>query len=204
VTEKAISLYDAWVSEGTALHPNLRTVVYRAAIKAKPAEAVKVLKKEWYTGSSIDGKEVCLLSLGHTRDTELLKKELLPFLFDISPPVPPSESVPSGDMHSLGSALAANSAARNLQWEYMQQNWDKLTTKMANPVVLDRFVKLSLSKFVDDKYVAEIDKFFADKDTSSFDRTLEQVKDAVRGRAAYYRRDADVLKEWLQSNGYLG
>ncbi|KAI0202573.1 peptidase family M1 [Astrocystis sublimbata] len=201
--EKALSLFDTWVSQGTTFHPSLRTVVYRTAIKTKPAEAVKVLKKEWNNGSSIDGKEVCLSSLGQTKDTELIKSELLSFLFDISPPAPASESVPSGDMHSLGSSLAVNSVARNIQWDYMRENWSKLTTKMANPVVLDRFVKISLNKFVDVKYVAEIETFFADKDTSSFDRTLEQVKDAVRGRAAYYTRDANVLREWLGANGYI-
>ncbi|KAI1347736.1 peptidase family M1-domain-containing protein [Xylaria sp. FL0043] len=203
VIEKAISLFDAWVSQGTTFHPSLRTVVYRTAIKVKPAEAIKVLKKEWYNGSSIDGKEVCLSSLGQVRDPELVKKELLPFLFDLSPPAPASESVPSGDMHSLCSSLAANSSARDIQWDYMQNNWDKLTTKMANPVVLDRFVRLSLSKFVDTKYVTEMDQFFEGKDTSSFDRTLEQAKDAVRGRAAYYQRDTEVLKEWFKANGYV-
>ncbi|KAJ3562442.1 hypothetical protein NPX13_g8566 [Xylaria arbuscula] len=203
VTEKAISLFDAWAGQGTTFNPNLRTVVYRTAIRVKPAEAVKVLKKEWYSGSSIDGKEVCLSSLGQTREADIIKKELLPFLFDLSPPAPASESVPSGDMHSLGSSLAANSSARNIQWEYMQGNWEKLTTKMANPVVLDRFVKISLNKFVDNKYVGEIEQFFEGKDTSSFDRTLEQVKDAIRGRAAYYVRDADVLKEWLKANEYV-
>ncbi len=203
VTEKALSLFDAWVSQGTTFYPSLRTVVYRTAIKVKPAEAVKVLKKEWYSGSSIDGKEVCLSSLGQARDPEIIKKELLPFLFDLSPPAPASESVPSGDMHSLCGSLAANSSARNIQWDYIRENWSKLTTKMANPVVLDRFVKVSLSRFVDDKYITEIDQFFEDKDTSSFDRTLEQVKDAVRGRAAYYLRDADVLKEWFKVNGYV-
>lgn len=202
-TEKALSLFDDWVSQGTTFHPSLRTVVYRTAIKAKPAEAVKVLKKEWNGGSSIDGKEVCLSCLGQTRDPELIKNELLPFLFDISPPALASESVPSGDMHSLGSSLAANSAARDIQWGYMRENWSKLTTKMANPVVLDRFVKISLNKFVDNKYVAEIEQFFEGKDTSSFDRTLEQVKDAIRGRAAYYSRDNNVLREWLKTNGYL-
>lgn len=203
MTEKAISLFDDWAAQGKTFHPNLRTVVYRTGVKVKPAKAVKVLKKEWFNGSSIDGKEVCLSSLGQVRDAEIIKKELLPFLFDLSPPAPASESIPSGDMHSLGSSLAANSSARPIQWEYMQENWDKLTTKMANPVVLDRFVKISLNKFVDSKYVGEIEKFFEGKDTSSFDRTLEQVKDAVRGRAAYYARDAGVLKEWLKANGYI-
>ncbi|KAI1809865.1 peptidase family M1-domain-containing protein [Poronia punctata] len=203
VTQKALSVFDAWSSQGTPIHPSLRSVAYRAAIKSKPAEAVKILKKEWYNGSSIDGKEVCLASLGHTRDPEIIKNELLPFLFNISPPAPASESVPSGDMHSLASSLAANSVARDLQWEFVQGNWDQITTKMANPVVLDRFVKLTLNKFIDDKYVTEIEKFFENKDTSSFDRTLEQVKDAVRGRAAYYQRGSGLLKEWLSTNGYI-
>ncbi|KAI0389382.1 peptidase family M1 [Xylariaceae sp. FL0594] len=203
VIEKAVSIFDSWASQGTPIHPSLRTVAYRAAIKTKPSEAVKLLKKEWYTGSSIDGKEVCLSSLGQTRDPELIKNELLPFLFNISPPAPAEESVPSGDMHSLGTSLAANSVARDLQWEYVQANWDQITTKMANPVVLDRFVKISLNKFIDDKFVTEIEKFFEGKDTSSFDRTLEQVKDAIRGRAAYYRRGSGLLKEWLQANGYI-
>ncbi|KAH9907781.1 peptidase family M1-domain-containing protein [Xylariomycetidae sp. FL2044] len=203
VTQKATSLFDGWNTQGAKLNPNLRTVVYRTAIKTQPEKAVAALKKEWYWGTSIDGKEVCLASLGHTRDPEIISKTLLPFLFDISPPVPAIDSVPSGDMHSLGNSLASNSVARPIQWKYMQDNWGKLTTKMANPVVLDRFVKMSLNKFTDDKYVKEIDTFFADKDTSSFDRTLEQVKDAIRGRAAYRKRDAEVIKEWLGAHGYL-
>lgn len=181
----------------------MRTVVYRAGIKTDPEKAVKALKKEWYTGKSIDAKEVCLASLGHVRNPEIISNSLLPFNCDLSPPAPPSESVPSGDMHSLGSAMSNNSVARPIQWKYIQENWEKLTTKMANPVVLDRFVKLTLQKFTNTKYIDEIDAFFKDKDTSAFDRTLEQVKDAIRGRAAYRERDAEVLKEWLGANGYL-
>lgn len=203
VIKKATSLFDDWVDNGTPIHPNLRTVVYRTAIKTNPEKAVKILKKEWYNGTSIDGKEVCLSSLGHVRDPEIITKNLLPFNCDLSPPAPPSESVPSGDMHSLGSVLATNTVARPLQWQYIRDNWQQLTTKMANPVVLDRFVKLTLQKFTDAKYIDEIDTFFQDKDTSAFDRTLEQVKDAIRGRAAYRKREAESLKEWLGANGYL-
>ncbi|KAF3070716.1 Aminopeptidase 2, mitochondrial [Daldinia childiae] len=204
VVEKAKSLFEAWADKGTPLpHPNLRTVVYRAGVKTDPAKAVKALKKEWFTGASFDGKLVCLASLGHVRDPDLISSSVLPFNSDLSPPAPPSESVPSGDMHTIGSTLATNSVARPIQWKYIQDNWEKLTTKMANPVVLDRFVKLTLSKFTDARYIDEIDTFFKDKDTSAFDRTLEQVKDSIRGRAAYRERDAQVIKEWLSANGYL-
>ncbi|KAI0179940.1 peptidase family M1-domain-containing protein [Hypoxylon sp. FL1284] len=204
VTKQAESMFNSWADEGTSLHPNLRSVVYRVGIKINAEKAVKALKKEWFTGKSIDSKEVCLSCLGHVRDPDIISNSILPFNCDMSPPAPPSESVPSGDMHTLGSAMSSNSIARPIQWKYIQDNWEKLTTKMANPVVLDRFVKRTLQTFTDAKYIDEIDAFFQDKDKSAFDRTLEQVKDAIRGRAAYRERDAEVLKEWLGANGYLG
>lgn len=195
--EKAVRIFEAWSKDGAAFNPNLRTVVYRAAIKLDEAKAWGPIKKEWESGASIDGKDFCISALGHIRDADLISQKLLPFLFDIS-----SESVASADMHTLASAMAANSVARPMLWQYLQANWQQATTKMANPVVLDRFIRVTLQKFTDAKYIGEMDNFFKEKDTSAFDRTLEQVKDAVRGRAAYRERDAAVLKEWLGVNGY--
>ena len=73
---------------------------------------------------------------------------------------------------------------------------------MANPVILDRFVRLTLGRFTEAKYLDEIDNFFKDKDTASFNRTLEQVKDNVRGRVTYRQRDTSIIKEWLEANKY--
>lgn len=155
------------------------------------------MKKEWETTTSPDGKDFALAAAGHINDPELIQNKVIPFLFGTA-----SDCVPSGDMHALGSVLAANPVGRPLLWKWLQENWDKATEKMANPVILDRFVRLTLGKFNDVKYLAEIDAFFQDKDTSSFNRTLEQVKDNVRGRVAYRERDAAVLKEWLTANKY--
>ncbi|KAK8862013.1 peptidase family M1-domain-containing protein [Apiospora arundinis] len=203
VLEKATQLFEAWSKEGKVLSPDLRSVVYRAGVKRSPAAAFEALKKEWETTTSVDGREMCLSSIGHIGDVEILKNQAIPFLFNLSPPAAASDSIPSGDMHYLSTALAGNSKGRALQWQFMQENWEQVTTKMANPVVLDRFVRLSLKKFTDAKYLDEIDAFFRDKDTAAFDRSLEQVKDAIRGRAAYRQRDAEVLKEFLGANGYL-
>jgi len=200
--KQAKSLFDSWAKDGNALQPNLRSVAYRAGIKLSPEDAVAAIKKEWYSGTAVDGKEVSLAALAQVDDEAIISK-LLPFLFDSSPPAAASESVPSADMHTLGGGLAANGTARPLLWKYMQENWKQLETKMANPVVIDRFLKLSLNKFTDVKYVDEVDKFFADKDTSAYNRTLEQIKDAIRGRAAYRERDSAVIKEWLKAHGYL-
>ncbi|KAM0278728.1 hypothetical protein ACHAQH_005022 [Verticillium albo-atrum] len=204
VTEEALKRWKAYVDspESNPLPPALRTPVFRVAVKHDPVKAVEVLKKEWFTTKSIDGKEVCLSAISAARDTELVEKTILPFLFNRSPPAPASDSVPSSDMHVLASGLGANSSAREVQWKYLQANWDDCVVKAGNNVVVDRLVSMSLSKFADADKIKEIDAFFAGKDTAGFNRTLETVKDKIRGRAAYRQRDAAALKEWLAANGY--
>lgn len=196
--QKGQQLFEAWRTDGVELNPSLRSVIYRAGVKADPAAAFDALKKEWETTSSPDGRDFALSAVGHIRDPNLINNKVIPFLFNNT-----SDSVPSGDMHALGSVLASNSVARPLLWKYMQDNWDKANEKMANPVILDRFVRLTLGKFTDAKYLDEIHLFFENRDTSSFNRTLEQVKDNVRGRVAYRERDADLIKEWLAANNYI-
>lgn len=85
----------------------------------------------------------------------------------------------------------------------MKANWDAVIAKLGNPVVVDRYMNLSLSRFTDEAVVQDIEEFMKDKDTKSFDRTLGTVKDKIRGRAAYKARDAAALKEWLGVNGYI-
>lgn len=106
-------------------------------------------------------------------------------------------------MHVLGGNLANHAVGRALQWEFMKSNWDAAVAKLGNPIVVDRFVGLSLKTFTDVAVLDEIEAFFKDKDTHSFDRTLETAKDRIRGRAAYKTRDAAALKQWLSTNGYL-
>lgn len=204
VTEEALKRWKAYVEspESNPLPPALRTPVFRVAVKHDPVKAVEVLKKEWFTTKSIDGKEVCLSAISAARDTELVKKTILPFLFNRSPPAPASESVPSSDMHVLASGLGANASAREAQWQYLQAHWDDCVVKAGNNVVVDRLVSTSLSKFADADKISEIDAFFAGKDTAGFNRTLETAKDKIRGRAAYRQRDAAALKAWLAAHGY--
>ncbi|EON96044.1 putative peptidase family m1 protein [Phaeoacremonium minimum UCRPA7] len=202
VQEEAFSRFNAY-KESKSLTADLRTPVFRVALQRDPVGATAFLKDEWYNTTAVDGKEVLLLVLGHVSDPEVIKSTLLPFLFNISPPAPAKDSIPSADMHILAGSLANNRVARPLLWEFMKNNWDDIEKKISgNPILLDRLIKVSLSKFADYGMLEEIDSFFADKDKTRFDRTLEQVKDLIRGRAAYKERDAAVLKEWLTTNGY--
>ncbi|KAK0724376.1 peptidase family M1-domain-containing protein [Lasiosphaeris hirsuta] len=182
---------------------DLRAPIYRAALRADPAGTVAALKHEWFTTPAIDGKEICLQNLGHATDTGIISDILLPFLFNISPPAAATESIPSGDMHILASSLSGNRVGRLLLWAYLRDNWDQVNAKLGgNPILIDRLVGRSLGKFADRQVLAEIETFFAGVSTKGFDRTLETVKDKIRGRAAYKERDTESVKGWLIGNGY--
>ena len=165
-----------------------------------PKRVVPILKKEWFETKSIDGKLIALGVLGTCQDTELIKNELIPFNFNKSPP---NNSVPAADMHALGSALANNRLARNVHYEFLKSNYDACIDKLGNPIVVDRYIKVTLGRFTDVSAVDDLDAFFKDKDTEAFNRTFGVVKDTIRGRAAYKERDLAALKEWFKAHGYL-
>jgi aminopeptidase N len=135
-----------------------------------------------------------LLSLGRTKNLDLIE-DFTNFLF--------SDKVATQDIHSGAMALAANFKARLFFWEYIKTNWETVEQKMAkNKVVLQRFVRLALSKFAAHKIEQDITTFFQDKDKSGFDRGLVIVSDAIRSNANYKERDEKSLLEWLQAHGY--
>lgn len=142
----------------------------------------------------MDGKEICLQSLGRAKDPALVK-EFTDFLF--------SDDVAIQDLHTGAASLAANSKARGLLWDYIKGNWDAIYGKMAsNNVVFERFIRLSLSKFSDHAIEQDIAAFFKNKDTGGYDRGLVVASDTVRSNANYKKRDEKLVLEWLQAHEY--
>ncbi|KAF3766168.1 hypothetical protein M406DRAFT_339443 [Cryphonectria parasitica EP155] len=205
VTEEALKRFAAYSAspQDNPLHADLRSPVYRIALKSDPAKTAAFLKNEWYTAPAVDSQDLCLGVLGTCTDESVITSTLLPLLFNISPPAPASDCIPASDMDFLSGGLANNRVGRPLLWKFIKENWSQIDQKVGgNPILLDRFIKVSLSKFTSYKDLEELEAFFKDKDTTAFNRTLEAAKDSVRGRAAYRERDAAVLKEWLVANGY--
>lgn len=196
---EATKRYKSWAEnpEASNLHPSLLSAVLQAGIISDPAGAVDFLKKEWFNTKNVDGKLVISRVLGRVPDADLIKNEIIPFNFNTSP-----RDNLTADMHFLGLNLANNPRGRAAQWQYMKDNWAACTSKLSNPIVLDRFIRSTLSSFVEDADVADVAAFFQDKDTSSYNRTLETAKDKSSARAAYKKRDAAAIKEWLTANGY--
>lgn len=180
--------------ERETIHPSLRLPVFRISIAQGGKEAYEAVRNEYLETTSIDGKEICLQSLGRVQ-TPALVNDFLDFQF--------SDKVKVQDMHSGSVALAANSNARDTLWQYIKKNWNSVHGKLSgNSVVLDRYLKNSLQKFASHEKEKEIASFFEGKDTKGFDRGLVQVSDTIRGDANYKERDERLVLEWLQAHGY--
>lgn len=180
--------------EGKVIHPSLRLPVFRINVAEGSKEAYEAVKQEYLHTTSIDGKEICLQSLGRVRTIELIN-DFMDFQF--------SDHVKVQDVHSGSMALAANSKARDALWQYIKDHWEVVHGKLSgNSVVLDRYLKNSLQKFASHEKEKDIAAFFHDKDTKGFDRGLVQVSDTVRSNANYKERDEELLAEWLKTHGY--
>jgi aminopeptidase N len=196
--DEALKRFDAYISgeDKSAIHPSLRRAVYATAIKNRGESALKAVQNEYLNTTSIDGKEICLHSLGRVPTADLAQ-QVMNFVF--------SDAVAMQDKHSSTIALANNSKVRAEVWHFIHDNWD---TKVhpalrGNPVVLERFLRFGLNKFTDAAVADDIQKFFADKDTRGYNKGLEVVDDTIRSYASYAERDEGVVREWLGGNGYL-
>ncbi|KAF1811011.1 hypothetical protein P152DRAFT_438711 [Eremomyces bilateralis CBS 781.70] len=178
------------------LHPNLRLPVFRVAIKNGGATEYQSLQHEYKTTTSIDGKEICLQSMGLVQ-SPALAADFLAFLF--------SDAVAVQDVHSGSASLGANPATRTALWEFIKANWEtKVYPRLSgNMVVLDRFLKVGLDDFASAAVEEDIRRFFEGKDNKGYDRTLSVLSDTIKGNATYQERDQAVVKEWLSAHGYM-
>lgn len=178
----------------TAIHQNMRGVVFNLAISNGGEAEYDAVKQEFLTTTSVDGKEIALRSLGRVKSPELAK-DLFAFIL--------SDKVAIQDTHSTATAMAANSKARYILWECIKSDWEHVRSLLGgNMVVLDRFLRVSLNKFASREVGKEIATFFESKDNKGYDRSLGVIQDTIAGNAGYKERDEKVLAEWLAARGY--
>ncbi|KAL4801543.1 peptidase family M1-domain-containing protein [Aspergillus unguis] len=196
IVAEAKKRFGSWATaeDKNAVHTNLRSTIFGIAVSEGTEAEYNFVKDEYLKTDSVDGKEICLVALGRTKDATLVD-DYLDFVF--------SDKVAIQDVHNGAASLAANSKVRNLLWSYLKKNWEDVEKRLStNNVVFERFVRIGLSKFADHTIGADIASFFKDKDTSAYDRALVIVADSIRTNANYKERDEKQVLKWLQEHGY--
>lgn len=195
--DEALKRFDLYISgeNKSAIHPSLRKAIFSIAVKERGESAFDAVQNEYLTTSSVDGREICLQSLGRVQTPELAQR-FLSFIF--------SDKVAMQDKHSGTIVLATNSKVRIEVWKFIRDHWDSDVhpTLSGNLVVLERFLRFGLNKFSDAKIADEIKEFFKNKDNRGYDKGLDVIDDTIRSLDKYRRRDEGVVREWLRARGY--
>lgn len=181
---------------GNPVDPSLRGVIFESVLS--PIDATEEDWESVYSiiksHKSLDTREVVLSALGTVTNPVLIQKSLALIL---------DPEVPIMDVSFLSIPLSKNNQARNAFWEYLSTNYDAIYARLnTNRVTFDRFLKFSLGRYSSEEKLAKFTKFFQDKDTYGFERTLEQVLDSVKTNARWVKRDSEAVAEWLKKEKY--
>jgi aminopeptidase 2 len=89
-------------------------------------------------------------------------------------------------------------------WAYVKENWDQIYKRFPpNGMMLGGIVSIATAGFTQQEQLDDVERFFADKDKTGYDRTLEQSKDSIRSKISWLKRDQEDVASWLKTNGYL-
>ncbi|RVX66064.1 hypothetical protein B0A52_09998 [Exophiala mesophila] len=178
-----------------AIHPNLRASVFAMAIRDGGEKEWEALLARYHSAPTSDEKNTCLRSLGRAKSPELIKKTL-----DLAL----SGEVKMQDIYMPIGGLGSTSDGINRRYEWLQKNWDVLVEKLPPSMsMLSSVVSICVAGFTNEKQLADVEAFFADKDKKGYDRSLQQSLDSIRAKANWLTRDAEDVQGWLKENGYL-
>ncbi|ODV96496.1 hypothetical protein PACTADRAFT_33662 [Pachysolen tannophilus NRRL Y-2460] len=199
VVEEAKRIFKNWEQGKEEIRPSARSFVLSTVLhEDASSNEFNVVLKEVLEPSSLDAREIALTSMGHL--TSKNEQALLPKAVELLL----KPFVPEMDVHFLSSSLARNNETRWLLWKFIKANYDDLYKKLsANMVIMDRFIKFSLTNFASNEAYDDIKDFFADKNIIGFERSLSQVLESIKANAKWVNNDADDVKDWLARNKYL-
>lgn len=194
IIAEAKKRFSSWKSgDKNAIHQNLRSVIFNINVAQGGEAEYRAVKDEYIQTTSVDGKDICLAAMGRTKKHELAT-DLLDFVT--------SDSVPSQDAHCVALSLANNNESRIVFWEYTKSKWERVHARFSvSNIIIDRWIKMGLAHYSDFGIEEDIQKFFKDKDTKAYERSLVVVSDTIKGNAKYKQRDEQLVLEWLKAHG---
>ncbi|KAM3538834.1 Aminopeptidase 2, mitochondrial [Beauveria bassiana] len=196
IIQAAKDMFAKYVTgDKSAIHPNLRSSVFTLALKHGGAKEFDQLIEIYRTSSVTSERNTILRCMGRAEDPELIQRSLsMVFGPDIR----------NQDCTSALGGYRAYPHGIEAIFEYLTKNWDLIIKNVGdNASLLGGVVAITTGGATKPEQLAKIEAFFADKNTSAFDQTLNQVKDSIRARIAWLERDRDDVAAWVKENGYL-
>ncbi|KAJ1522937.1 hypothetical protein ONE63_002076 [Megalurothrips usitatus] len=176
---------------GTApLWSDIRGTVYKTVLRNADAATYETFLKLYRQETLQEEKERILCALAAIKN-ETLQAEVLKFAL--------TDEVRRQTTLTLLGAIAQSRKGRDLVWNYVTNNWDELHKKYGTPVILSGFISTSFSHYASEEKAVEVEKFFAEHNTSGAERAVQQTVERIRINAAWLQRDLPCIRAFLQN-----
>lgn len=170
------------------VHPDLRSVVYGTAARHGGSAAFdKMLNMH---NASTNSEERVNLGAALTGFAE-------PDLIDRALAMITSDDVRLQDAPYWIAYSFMNRHARRTTWQWLQANWDWLTTNLGTDLSFFRMPIYAGRTFSDAAFLDEFTAFFEAHMSTAFERPVKQAIETIQWQAAWKARDLETIRTWL-------
>uniref|UniRef100_A0A8D0HQB0 Aminopeptidase n=1 Tax=Sphenodon punctatus TaxID=8508 RepID=A0A8D0HQB0_SPHPU len=171
------------------LSADLRSPVYVTVLKHGDSATLDTMLKLNKQADMQEERNRIERVLGAISQPELIQKVLT---FALSEEVRPQDTV-----SVIGGVAGGSKQGRKAAWKFVKDNWEELYNRYQGGFLISRLIKLSVDGFAIDKMAAEIKAFFESHPAPSAERTIQQCCENILLNAAWLKRDAEDIHQYL-------
>lgn len=185
---QASDLFQRYLSDPEAVHPDLRGVAFSLAAQAGDRSTYDQLWELEERASLQEEKIRLLLAMSRFQDVNLLNDALERSL---------SSRVRSQDTITVVAGVAANPAGREPAWEFVKSNWAEFDRRYGGGGFgLMRLVSI-VNGFTTEEGMADVEKFFTDNPAPAAERTIRQALERMRLNIRWLEQNRPSLNAWF-------
>ena len=185
---QATDLFQRYLSDPDAVHPDLRGVVFSLAAQAGDRATYDQLWELEERASLQEEKIRLLLAMSRFQDVNLLNDTLERAL---------SSRVRSQDTITVVAGVAANPAGREPAWEFVKSNWAEFDRRYGGGGFgLMRLVSI-VNSFTTEERMADVERFFTENPAPAAERTIRQALERMRLNIRWLEQNRPALNAWF-------
>ena len=185
---QATDLFQHYLSDADAVHPDLRGVVFSLAAQAGDRSTFDRLWELEERTNLQEEKIRLLLAMSRFQDVELLNDTLERAL---------SSRVRSQDTITVVAGVAANPVGREPAWQFVKNNWAEFDRRYGGGGFgLMRLVSI-VNSFTTAERMADVENFFAEHPAPAAERTIRQALERMRLNIRWLEQNRPALNSWF-------
>uniref|UniRef100_A0A9J8AWF0 Aminopeptidase n=1 Tax=Cyprinus carpio carpio TaxID=630221 RepID=A0A9J8AWF0_CYPCA len=176
--------------EGKQILPaDLRSPVYLTVLKHGDSTTLDTMLKLHKQADMQEEKNRIERVLGAIPAPDIIQRVLN---FALSEEVRPQDTV-----SVIGGVAGSSKQGRKAAWKFVKDNWEELHNRYQGGFLISRLIKLTVDGFAIDKMAAEVKSFFESHHAPAAERTVQQCCENILLNAAWLKRDADAIHQYL-------